>query len=219
MHRYKSSDRCCQMSAPVPGDSPPDSLASGREPVNLANRCANALAIALFVTMAIPTPPARATSQNNYNKCTSKLLDAGISPEAVSGLCARALHPQDLANCVLKINEKTDITARDALASCVRVRRPLDLATCVVDISQETQASVAPAILDNCRSSLLPERYSECVVGLTRRVELLPYQAMAICIDAGDRIRDFDPTFIFRDELPVTPPPRLPAPNNPSTSI
>lgn len=169
----------------------------------------------------LPLPPrAVAASGNNYEKCASRLLNAGIAPAAIPASCASTLHPEELASCVVTINRRTGIKAEDALDTCKRVRRPEELATCVVDISKQTQAPTAKAVLDNCRRSLLPARYSECVVGLSRKIEVLPAQAMAACIEAGDRIGEFDPSFVPQNQLPAEPPPTpAPAPATPRSSM
>lgn len=178
------------------------------------------VAVAGLLAWSLPVGPAAAIGRNNYEKCASRLLNAGISPETISASCGSALRPDELASCVVKINGRTDISAEDALDSCKRVRRPKELATCVVDISKQTDASMASAVLDNCRRSLLPDRYSQCVVGLSRRLEVLPTQAMAACIEAGDRISEFDPSFVPQNQLPAAPPATpAPAPVTPGSSM
>ncbi|MDX2099086.1 MAG: hypothetical protein SFW36_15015 [Leptolyngbyaceae cyanobacterium bins.59] len=124
---------------------------------------------------------------NDYETCTGDLLTAGIAPAEAATACARALIPQDLSTCVTRIRQNAGVTATDALATCVQVRRPVDLATCVVGIRQNQQSSAIPEVLDNCRRSLLPVRYGECVVGLARKINsLTPTVAMNTCIDARD---------------------------------
>ncbi|MBW4491961.1 MAG: hypothetical protein KME26_02420 [Oscillatoria princeps RMCB-10] len=172
-----------------------------------------------LLAWSLPVLPAAAIGRNSYEKCASRLLNAGIAPAAIPASCASALHPDELANCVVKINGKTDITAEEALDTCKRVRRPKELATCVVDISKQTEASMASAVLDNCRRSLLPTRYSQCVVGISRSMEVLPAQAMAACIEAGDRISEFDPSFVPQNQLPAEPTPTPPAPVTPRPSL
>ncbi|WP_017716813.1 hypothetical protein [Kamptonema formosum] len=187
--------------------------------LKLLRFCALQVAAAGWLAWALPVGPAAAASGNNYEKCASRLLKAGIAPETISASCGSALHPEELASCAVKINGRTDISAQDALDSCKRVRRPQELATCVVNISKQTDASMASAVLDNCRRSLLPERYSQCVVGLSRSLQVLPAQAMAACIDAGDRISNFDPSFVPQNQLPAAPPATpAPAPATPQPS-
>ena len=164
-----------------------------------------------------PQEPANAAYRNSYQRCAGKLIDVGLAPELVTVACASALNPNELGSCVKDIHDQTDITAIDALSTCVRVRRPEDLATCVVDISEDSDAGLAPVVLENCRRSLLPTRYSQCVVGLSRKIEILPVQAMSTCIDAADRPGPFDRSFIPgselipRYQLPAIP--ALPAPD------
>ncbi|MCU0516815.1 MAG: hypothetical protein MUC60_08095 [Oscillatoria sp. Prado101] len=165
--------------------------------------CALQVAAAGLLAWSLPVPTAAAASANNYQKCASRLLNAGIAPAAISESCASALHPEELASCVVKIKSRTGIKAEDALDTCKQVRRPLELATCVVDISKQMEASMASAVLDNCRRSLLPTRYSECVVGIRRSAQVLPAQAMAACIDAGDRISEFEPSFVHQSQQPL----------------
>ena len=182
--------------------------------------CALQVAAAGLLAWWLPLPPAAAASGNNYQKCATRLLNAGIAPAAIPESCASALHPEELASCVVKINSRTGIKAEDALDTCKQVRRPQELATCVVNISKQTEASMASAVLDNCRRSLLPTRYSECVVGISRSAQVLPAQAMAACIDAGDRISEFEPSFVPQSQLPTAPPATpAPAPVTPGSSM
>lgn len=182
-------------------------LAGNRKISRLMRFSVRQLILAGLVAMAVPLDPAAATHGNNYQSCASKLLNVGLFPETAAPACAGALDPEELASCVVKIYRRTDIAATDALTTCRRVRRPRELATCVVDISKSAQASLTPVVLDNCRRSLLPKRYSECVVGLSRNIDIVPAQAMTVCIDAADRIADFDPSFIPQNQLPTTPAP------------
>ncbi len=188
-----------------------------------ARTCAIPFGIAALhaglAAIAFPAQPAGAIHRNNYYKCTSELVDADVRAEEAERACSRALRPEDLAECVVKINRQTDISSRDALDTCSGVRRPLDLATCVVDISDRAQAGAAFAIMNNCRRSLLPARYSQCVVGLNRRLDISAVRAMDSCIDAGDRVRDLDPSFVPSDRQPLLPPPPAPLPANPATPL
>jgi hypothetical protein len=163
--------------------------------------------VAGLLAMAIPAQPARAA--NNYQECASRLLKVGLQAETVADACAGALYPEKLASCVTNINRRTDINAIDALTTCRRVRRPQELASCVIDISRFAPVDLTTAVLENCRRSLLPKQYASCVVGLNRRIDMSALSAMAVCIDASDRIVDFDPTFIPKDQLPAQPVPPL----------
>ncbi|MCT7984697.1 hypothetical protein NG796_15470 [Laspinema sp. A4] len=170
--------------------------------------------VALTVGL-IPLNPAPASARNNdYNRCAAELLDRQLSPETVALACASALRPEELSECVVEINSRTDILAEDALTRCQQVRRPLELATCVVEISDGSTEGEAPLILDFCRRSLLPAEFSECVVGLQNQIDLVTSQAMSVCIDTRDRVGSPLPNFIPGREPPA---PTRPSPNLPST--
>ena len=151
------------------------------------------LATLWLMAVAIPSQPAAAYPRNNFQLCASELLRAGISPAAATDACSAALYPRDLTICVVRIDRETNIAAADALATCKQVRRPRDLATCVVNIRNGTQNAPVPDILDNCRRSLLPVRFADCVVGINRELDFSATQIMASCIDGSDRPQDFYP--------------------------
>lgn len=157
--------------------------------------------------MAIALPdPATAFDPNQFRICAAELQNADISVEQATSACSEALNPKDLSFCVLKINGITNILSTDALAACFRVRRPLELSSCVVEINKETRDPVPLNILDYCRRSLLPVRYSQCVVGLSRAVDIDSNRALASCIAADDYPRNLAPIFA------------PPAPQNPTYS-
>ena len=147
--------------------------------------CASQLAIAGLFAMAIPPEPATANS-NEFEICAAELLRTNISRNLAAKVCAEALYPEDLSLCVLKINAQTPIIADEALYGCQRVRRPLELASCVVDINQYTQNPEALLVLDRCHRSLLPLRFSECVIGLSREIDFSSTEALETCITAED---------------------------------
>lgn len=152
------------------------------------------LATLLLLAGALPTEPASAItmrfprSKNPYRVCIQELIGAGVVADAASGACAGALHPRDISKCVVQINGKTNIAAADALSSCQRVRRPNELATCVVDINgkSRTQAAAPLLVLDQCRRSLLPQQFSECVVGLSRQLDFPTDRLMTTCLNSRD---------------------------------
>lgn len=188
---------------------------------------ATPLATLLF-TAAIPSTPALAVHDNDYQLCTSQLLRANIAPAVVAESCADALYPRDLTICVYQINQRTNIAPTNALETCRQVRRPRDLATCVVDISNHTQGASANEVLRNCRLSLLPRRYAECVVGLYREIDASAAQAMDTCISASERTRAFYPPIPVPEGspllqstpitpvVPIKPPPIVPVPAAPN---
>ncbi|AFY50155.1 hypothetical protein Nos7524_4396 [Nostoc sp. PCC 7524] len=146
------------------------------------------LAVVGCVGISVPSMAADGSYDNNYRACAGRLLGVGISEQAAARACARALRPTELASCVVFIDNRTEISATDALSVCEQARRPKELATCVVSISRNTQEAVNPAVLNYCSRSLLPERFAYCVVDLRSQINIAPIQALDICIDGSDRI-------------------------------
>lgn len=165
------------------------------------------LPLATLVLPVLSDPALAFAKKNNpYNQCAADLLSRELSPETVALACASVVRPGDLASCVVEIDQQTDIIPLDALNTCRGVRRPTELANCVVDIAQLSAEGDGPAILEFCRRSLLPQEFSECVVGLKNQIDLITPQAMVVCIDAGDRVIDPGPNFIPGSQGPVIPP-------------
>lgn len=125
-------------------------------------------------------------SSNLYRVCTRDLLKAGITADKGSTACAAALYPHYISKCVTKITKKGAIPANDALFNCTRVRRPLDLADCVQNIKSKTKGAESLSIVNHCRRSLLPLRFSECVVGVSRGLKgpMATEEIMNTCLDA-----------------------------------
>ena len=142
--------------------------------------------ILLLGLMAIPKVPVRAIHQNEYQSCAADLSKVDIPREQVAEVCAKALHPREVSNCIVRIAQLAPIPARDGLAVCSQVRRPLELATCAIDIYSRTQDASRTSVLDYCRRSLLPVRFSECVVALSREIDFSPAKAMETCISARE---------------------------------
>jgi len=174
-----------------------------------------------LLAMAIPSKPATAFTE--FQICAAELVRfATVAPEAASVACAEALRPKDLSRCVVTINRLTPTLTQDALVACTRVRRPIELSRCVSDItldkSSDSRNSQALNILDHCRRSLLPIRFSECVNGLSREVDFSTSRALDTCIAAEDFPRELSPTFAPPPPATVTPnslPNLTPAPANP----
>ena len=189
-----------------------------RSMTSLTRLTASVLAVAGWVGLSLPSSAAddipTAPYRNAYRVCAGRLVRVGVSAEAAATACSGALYPPDLARCVVRIDEQTEIAAAEALATCRLVRRPIDLARCVVGISDTAEGQQTPGVLNYCGRSLLPARFAECVVGLNRQIELAPTQAMETCISASDRPLSFDPTFIPQGQLQqpsvVEPAPTLP---------
>ncbi|HEY9623032.1 MAG TPA: hypothetical protein V6C78_21940 [Crinalium sp.] len=152
----------------------------------------------------------------DYQTCANGLLAAGISQADAASSCAASLYPTDLSHCVVNIKNETSIAANDALTGCRRVRRPVELATCVTQIDNLTTGSEPLGVLDYCRRSLLPTRYSACVVGLSQEVDSPVAELLQTCIAAGTRPRNVLPNFIPASQDALTP---LTTPIAPPTDI
>jgi hypothetical protein len=174
-----------------------------------------------FLAVQLPAPALRldplspssltAPRAADYQNCAIDLLQSGLAEDAAAAACAEALYPLELSECVVEINENTEISGDDALSSCLRVRRPIELAECVVDIDAAQSEAVLAGVLDYCRRSLLPERFSACVVGLSREVGLAVGEVMNTCISVTDRPEEVESDFIPRGQeqpirfVPFTP--------------
>jgi hypothetical protein len=150
----------------------------------------------------------RSTSAN-YRTCVADITGSGIVAADAAAACAAALYPKDLSKCVVKIDSGTALTSADAIANCVKVRRPVELATCVVNIGaidKPTEAAPLLNIVDHCRRSLLPLRFSACVVGLRSQVDFATTAALSDCIAATNRPRNVLPNFLPSSMSPTEPP-------------
>ena len=140
-----------------------------------------------------------AAQANEFGNCTGKLLAAGIDTQSASLACAQALHPDEVAGCVVDVTATADISAEDALTACSHDRRPDEVAACFGSI-YDSLAGVDPLeTLGNCQLSVLPIRYSDCVTGLATASDLTPEVSLATCSVAGYRPVDLAPTFILSD--------------------
>jgi len=160
------------------------------KPLNLLQWTTRLGAIAAFQAglffMVTPSRPLQAAVGDEFKVCAEELQEAGLSSDDASAACADALRPKDLSLCVLSMNEEVGVPAQEALYNCYRDRRPLELATCVVDINEFLEADDPGLIVENCRRSILPLRYSDCVIGLTNAEEetIDPVAALEECISA-----------------------------------
>ncbi|TVQ13606.1 MAG: hypothetical protein EA368_01890 [Leptolyngbya sp. DLM2.Bin27] len=134
---------------------------------------------------------------NDFEACTRSLLEADIEAVAAARACGQALHPAALSRCTVDIINVTDALAEQALLACQSDRRPAELATCVSDIHQNLEVTNSTSVINNCRRSLLPTRYADCVIGVAQTAELTIADSMSSCIAAGYRPVDVAPTFIF----------------------
>lgn len=160
-------------------------------------------AMGLLAFSTIPVRAATSVTTADYDVCAQTLIAGGISAEAAAAACAASLYPQDLVECVAEIDLATDLPTENALAACRRVRRPVEMSQCVNQIATAgLPDGSAQRVLDGCRRSLLPDRYSDCVVGLALSAELTLDSALSTCIAAGDRPQNVLPSFILGDPLP-----------------
>jgi hypothetical protein len=134
---------------------------------------------------------------NDFETCTSSLIEVGVVAADAATACGRALHPAALSSCTVDVTGAADVTADQALMACQSDRRPAELATCVSNIHQQLEVVSSTAVLNNCRRSVLPARFSDCVVGIATAAELTTGESMNRCIAAGSRPVDVAPTFIF----------------------
>ncbi|MFW6367837.1 MAG: hypothetical protein ACOCZG_01635 [Halothece sp.] len=145
--------------------------------------------------MLAPSFSAQASVGDEFRVCAEELQEAGLSPDEASAACADAIRPKDLSLCVLSMNQEVGIDANEALSNCFRNRRPVELATCVIEINDFLDSDNLTPIVENCRRSVLPLRYSDCVVGLTETAEeeIAPQKAVEDCITAEDFPRALRP--------------------------
>lgn len=136
---------------------------------------------------------------NDYETCATDLLKAGIDAEAATTACARALHPDEVSACVTGVQGVTSLAGLDILSACSRDRRPKEVASCVGMIHGDLTVDDSASVLDHCHRSILPIRFSECVVGLSASTPLALSEALSTCISAGYRPEDIAPTFIPSD--------------------
>jgi hypothetical protein len=140
-----------------------------------------------------------AAEANEFGNCTGKLLAAGIDTETASLACAQALHPDQVASCVVDVTNTAEVAPEDALAACSRDRRPDEVAACFGSIYTKLEGADPMEALENCQLSILPIRYSDCVTGLAAESDLTPEASLATCSVAGYRPVDLAPTFILSD--------------------
>jgi hypothetical protein len=162
-----------------------------------------------LLAFSVPIAPALA-NWNEFDVCTTQIVNSGVPAKQAGAACSDALIPKELSECVATIQGRTAIAGPDALRGCYQVRRPIDLGNCVVDIissapsatptadkkstgttasqnsaTQKTEINPQLAVLDSCRASLLPGRYSQCVTALNRQVSGLTLGgALDACLSA-----------------------------------
>ena len=160
----------------------------------------------------LPVRANSATDWNQFDVCTTDLINSGVNSGQARSGCAGALIPKQLSECVTMIRNNAPIAAEAALKACYQVRRPVDLGNCVVDIQngilggytapdeaddgQVSGNDLSNAALNTCQKSLLPGRQSECVISLSRDGQTAsPLEAMNTCLAAEDFPRDLFPAY------------------------
>jgi len=130
----------------------------------------------------------------DYEACATDLISEGVDGSTAADVCGRALRPEDLGKCVVGVARES-LAVEEVLTACTRVRRPDELAGCFNDIRGIDTIAAEANVLDNCRRSLLPTRYANCVIGLRQEIEFSTDEAMTSCLAAGDRPRNTLPIF------------------------
>lgn len=180
--------------------------------------------------IAIPSPFPQVDdytpSRRDYDRCTSRLLSLNITVEEATSACARSLQPSKLSRCVTDVTQEGGVEAAQALGACRQVRRPDEMGLCVQSIRRRVADAAPLDVVDNCRRSLLPERYANCVVGTITAAKYPAPQALTTCIDGTYFPREVDPTFIpyplptaevTAPSEPVLQPPTTPPPSTTPT--
>lgn len=152
--------------------------------------------IAGLLAVALPLVAQRPAEANEFANCASALVDSGIEPSLAAAACGSALRPEQVSACVERVVEVTDVGAVEALSACSRDRRPQEVGTCVADIHNALTVGNSAEVLERCQLSVLPERYSACVVGLADGAGLAIDESLNQCINAGYRPADVAPTFV-----------------------
>ena len=144
------------------------------------------LATGAFLGMTIPLKPALA--KNPYQICAENLVAVGISEDTTAEVCAGALEPEILSECVSKISDSTleGVDPPLILFNCQRVRRPEELGNCVVDILENIPDASKEIVMESCRRSLLPERYASCAIGLYEQLQLPSTEIFVNCLNPKD---------------------------------
>lgn len=152
--------------------------------------------IAGLLAVSLPFVAQRPAVANEFANCASALVDAGIEPSLVASACGDALRPEQVSACVEGVIDVADVSALEALSACSRDRRPKEVATCVADIHNALTVDSSSEVLEKCHLSVLPERYSACVVGLADGAGLALDESLDQCINAGYRPADVAPSFV-----------------------
>ena len=154
-------------------------------------RLAAASAFSLMsLTAAVGTAgldAAQAATDTDFFGCVTGMTEVGISESDAISACSPTRYPSDLGVCVVDVAELTGLAAGDALQVCQRSRRPIEVANCAIDIHDSLLESPNAKVLENCGTSLMPERYGICVIDLVDAADVGVDDAMTQCLRAGFR--------------------------------
>ena len=139
------------------------------------------------LSLAITNQPS-AAKRNPFGVCTEELLAVGLDADTAAAACGRALLPDELSLCVVSIAVDAGVDAGFALDNCFRVRRPDELAACALEIDEVLLPEDPATVVDSCRRSILPLRFSDCVVGVGLGAELDINAALENCLAADNKL-------------------------------
>ncbi|MGC1309182.1 MAG: hypothetical protein WA885_18315 [Phormidesmis sp.] len=144
-------------------------------------------AASLSATSLATVGVAPAVAASDYYSCAAGMVAAGVPEDDAIAACTGARYPEDLGACVVDVSEFTGLMAETALVMCGRSRRPIEVANCTINIHDAFFDSPSTKVLENCGTSLLPERYGTCVVDIVDATEVAVDEALTQCIRAGYR--------------------------------
>jgi hypothetical protein len=138
-----------------------------------------------------------ALEPEDLSECVSDIrADTPIKPENALDACYQVRRPIDLASCVVDIHADALETQSEAPQSQTSNQTKAMTVGQTQSPPVEREANLSLVALDSCRRSLLPDRYSECVVGLYDTVpKITPLNAMNTCLSAEDFPRDLFPAY------------------------
>ncbi|MEA5499317.1 MAG: hypothetical protein WAN66_24750 [Limnoraphis robusta] len=149
--------------------------------------------VSLLAAPATAFPSFNLLNRHDYRRCAEGLRDAGIAPKLSAEACAGVIRPRDLSECVVSITNTAAISSEEALVGCVSVRRPRELGICVTGIVTVASSADPLNVLNSCALSLLPERYSFCVIGLAEvHQDLAVDDLLETCLNPPEQFTDLD---------------------------
>lgn len=167
---------------------------------------------------------ARALEPRELSSCVEEISD-GTPVESRNALqkCFQVRRPLELSSCTVDIyQDETNFevveiepiddrpTETEPLETQPIENQPVE--TRLVEVDRDLLIAYANLTLDYCRRSLLPKRYSECVVAVNRELPELPLpEALQICISA-----EAYPESLFPPSTPGDPVPLPPVETDPS---